>query len=109
MAESNIAEWTQSDVTKWLNETRHEKFVDLFLDHEIDGKVLLTLKEDDLKLIATNLKKIGDIKRLYISLKQLQRDNVAILFELGYVDIFPSTNFYTHHKHEVRKNFPIFV
>lgn len=103
MSEKNIVEWTQKDVTRWLRETGHEKFVDSFLDQEIDGKVLLTLKEDDLKLISRNLQKIGDIKRLYISIKQLQRDNVAVLFELGYIDIFPSSNFYNHHKHEVRR------
>ncbi|KOC62817.1 Sphingomyelin synthase-related 1 [Habropoda laboriosa] len=101
MSEKNVAEWTQNDVTEWLSETGHEKFVTLFFDHEIDGKVLLTLKEDDLKLIATNIKKIGDIKRLYISIKQLQRDNMAVLFELGYIDIFPSPNFYNHHKQEM--------
>lgn len=103
MSEKNIIEWTQKDVTKWLSESGHEKFVDLFFDQEIDGKVLLTLKEDDLKLISMNIKKIGDIKRLYISIKQLQRANMAVLFELGYVDIFPSSNFFSHHKHEVRK------
>ncbi|XP_043260857.1 sphingomyelin synthase-related 1 isoform X2 [Colletes gigas] len=97
----NIADWTQSDVTKWLGETGHEKFIDLFLEHEIDGKVLLTLKEDDLKSKGMNIKKIGDIKRLYISIKQIQRDNMAVLFELGYVDLFPTSNFYNHHKQEI--------
>ncbi|XP_029034262.1 sphingomyelin synthase related [Osmia lignaria lignaria] len=101
MTAKNIAEWTQKDVTKWLNDCGHEKFVDSFLYHEIDGKVLLTLKEDDLKLIAVNIHKIGDIKKLYINVKQLQRDNMAVLFELGCVDIFPTPNFYSHHKHEM--------
>lgn len=105
MTAKNIAEWTQKDVTKWLNDCGHEKFVDSFLYHEIDGKVLLTLKEDDLKLIAVNINKIGDIKKLYINVKQLQRDNMAVLFELGCVDIFPTPNFYSHHKHEVSRNF----
>ncbi|XP_017892834.1 sphingomyelin synthase-related 1 isoform X1 [Ceratina calcarata] len=101
MTQDNVIEWIQDDVSKWLTETGHDKFVDLFLDHEIDGKVLLTLKEEDLKQMCTSLQKIGDIKRLYISLKQLQRDNMAVLFELGYIDIFPSSNFYSHHKHEI--------
>lgn len=102
MSEKSIIEWTQKDVTRWLGETGHEKFIDSFLDQEIDGKVLLTLKEDDLKLISKNLT-IGDMKRLYINIKQLQRDNMAVLFELGYIDIFPPSNFYNHHKHEVRR------
>ncbi|XP_076636988.1 sphingomyelin synthase related [Colletes latitarsis] len=101
MPVKNIADWTQSDVTKWLSETGHEKFIDLFLEHEIDGKVLLTLKEDDLKSKGMNIKKVGDIKRLYISIKQIQRDNMAVLFELGFVDLFPTSNFYNHHKQEI--------
>lgn len=99
----NIADWTQSDVAKWLTEVGHEKFVDLFLEHEIDGRVLLTLKEDDLKANGMNIKKVGDVKRLYISIKQIQRENTAVLFELGFVDLFPSPNFYSHQKHEVRR------
>lgn len=105
MSAKNVTDWTQNDVAKWLREAGHEKFVDLFLDHEIDGKVLLTLKEDDLRSKGMNIKKIGDVKRVYISIKQLQRDNLAVLFELGYVDLFPSSNFYSHQKHEVRKQF----
>ncbi|CAD1474989.1 unnamed protein product [Heterotrigona itama] len=101
MSEKSIIEWTQKDVTRWLSETGHEKFIGSFLDQEIDGKVLLTLKEDDLKLISRNLQTIGDMKRLYINIKQLQRDNMAVLFELGYIDIFPPSNFYSHHKHEM--------
>jgi len=49
-----------------------------------------------------NIKKIGVIKKLYLAIKQLQRDNVAVLFDLGYVDLFPSPNFYTQNKHEVK-------
>ena len=100
MSAKNVTDWTENDVAKWLSEAGHEKFVDLFLDHEIDGKVLLTLKEDDLRSKGMNIKKIGDVKRVYISIKQLQRDNLAVLFELGYVDLFPSSNFYSHQKHE---------
>ncbi|KAG5311697.1 SMSR1 protein, partial [Acromyrmex insinuator] len=103
MSLRNVIEWTSSDVKAWLIENGHEEYADLFYFHEIDGKVLLTLKEEDLKSSILNIKKIGAIKKLYLAIKQLQRDNVAVLFDLGYVDLFPSTNFYTHHqnKHEM--------
>lgn len=98
----NIIEWTCSDVRTWLVENGHEEYADLFFFHEIDGKVLLTLKEEDLKANILNIKKLGAIKKLYLSIKQLQRDNIAALFDLGYVDLFSSPNFYSHQsKHEV--------
>lgn len=106
MSVRNVTEWTSSDVKAWLIENGHEEYADLFYSHEIDGKVLLTLKEEDLKSSILNIKKIGAIKKLYLSIKQLQRDNVAALFDLGYMDLFPSTNFYTHqNKHEVKMGF----
>lgn len=99
----NILEWTCSDVQTWLIENGHEEYADLFFFHEIDGKVLLTLKEEDLKANILNIKKLGAIKKLYLSIKQLQRDNIAVLFDLGYVDLFSSPNFYSHQsKHEVQ-------
>lgn len=98
----NVMEWTCSDVQTWLIENDHEEYADLFYLHEIDGKVLLTLREEDLKADILNIKKLGAIKKLYLSIKQLQRDNIAVLFDLGYVDLFSSPNFYTHqNKHEV--------
>ncbi|XP_031847221.1 ceramide phosphoethanolamine synthase-like isoform X3 [Nomia melanderi] len=101
MPAKNIADWTQNDVAKWLGEIGHEKFSYIFLDQEIDGRALLTLKEEDLKSDRMCIKKLGDIKRLYISINQLKRENMAVLFELGYVDLFPSPTFYNHHKQEI--------
>lgn len=102
MPSKNVIEWTTLDVTTWLKEIGHEEYTQLFYAHDIDGKVLLTLKEEDLKSDIMNINKMGAIKKLYIAIKQLQRDNVAALFDLGYMDLFSSPNFYTHqNKHEV--------
>ncbi|KAF7398360.1 hypothetical protein HZH66_006257 [Vespula vulgaris] len=102
MPAKNVVDWTTNDVGVWLTENKHLSFLSLFKKHDIDGKVLLTLKEEDLKSAATQANKtIGDLKRLCISIKQLQRDNVAMLFELGCVDLFTSPHFYGHHKHEM--------
>ncbi|XP_012273155.1 sphingomyelin synthase-related 1 [Orussus abietinus] len=98
----NVVDWTTQDVATWLEETGNGKFVYQFkILHEIDGKALLSLKEEDLKSQELCIKKIGDMKRLYISIKQLQRDNVSSLYELGLLDLFPSTNFYTQQRNEV--------
>lgn len=98
----NVIEWTSTDVMRWLQETGYEEYATLFYEHDIDGKVLLMLKEEDLKSDIMNINKIGVIKKLYLAIKQLQRDNVTVLFDLGYMDLFPSPNFYTHqNKHEV--------
>ncbi|XP_076296034.1 sphingomyelin synthase related [Lasioglossum baleicum] len=104
MPGKNIADWTQNDVASWLDEIGYEKFSCIFLEQEIDGRALLTLKEEDLKSERMCIKKLGDIKRLYISINQLKRENMAALFELGYVDLFPSPTFYNHHKQEVPSN-----
>ncbi|KAL2712639.1 sphingomyelin synthase-related 1 [Vespula squamosa] len=102
MPAKNVVDWTTNDVGLWLTENGHLSFLCLFKKHDIDGKVLLTLKEEDLKSVAIQANKtIGDLKRLCISIKQLQRDNVAMLFELGCVDLFTAPHFYGHHKHEM--------
>lgn len=102
----NVIEWTPTDVITWLEEIGYGEYASLFYKHEIDGKVLLMLKEEDLKSDIMNIDKMGAIKKLYLAIKQLQRDNVAILFDLGYMDLFPSPNFYTHqNKHEVKIRF----
>ena len=100
----NVSEWTSEDVSTWLEEIGQGRFSYLFREvHDIDGKALLTLREEDLKSSVMNIKKIGEIKRLYISIKQLQRDNIPLLFELGHLDLFSSSNFYTQQRPEVIK------
>ncbi|XP_051166807.1 ceramide phosphoethanolamine synthase-like [Leptopilina boulardi] len=102
MPTKNVTQWTSEDVSIWLEEIGQGRFSHLFrVVHDIDGKALLTLKEEDLKSSAMNIKKIGDIKRLYISIKQLQRDNIALLFELGHIDLFSTTNFYSQQRQEI--------
>lgn len=102
MPTKNVTQWTSEDVSLWLREIGQGRFSHLFHEiHDIDGKALLTIKEEDLK--SMNINKIGDIKRLYISIKQLQRDNIALLFELGHIDLFSTTNFYSQQRPEVNK------
>ncbi|XP_048510034.1 ceramide phosphoethanolamine synthase [Athalia rosae] len=105
MGTKNIAEWSTSDVATWLRENGHEHFATAFKEkHLIDGKALLTLTEDDLKPEIMDIDCLGRIKRLSISIKQLQRDNITTLYELGQIDLFPSSNYYSHQRHEIPSN-----
>lgn len=102
MSVKKVAEWTIKDVANWLEENGHSCFKDQFENkHFIDGKALLMLTEEDLRPEIMNVDSLGPVKRLYISLKQLQRDNITTLYELGRVDLFPSTSYYTHREQEV--------
>lgn len=101
MKSKNIIEWSVTDVVSWLTQTGHghEFIIQRFEEHEIDGKALLILKEDDLK--AMSGMRIGPLKRLIISIKQLQRDNVPLLLELGYLELFSTQNFFTPKNNDV--------
>lgn len=104
MKPKNVIEWSVSDIISWLTQTGHgdTDIIEKFRDHDIDGKALLTLKEEDLKgMWDSNKLKIGVIKRLVISIKQIQRENIPLLLELGYVDVFPSQNFLTLKNNDV--------
>ncbi|XP_034942244.1 sphingomyelin synthase-related 1 [Chelonus insularis] len=101
----NIVDWTNVDVIKWLEESGHGNCVCYFQAHDIDGKALLTIREEDLKAQGMKIEKIGDIKRLYISIKKLQKENMALLFELGQIDLFSSSNFYSQHRNELPSTF----
>jgi len=59
-----------------LRENDFDEYVDLFLLHKIDGAVLLSLTETDLREPPMQLTVLGDIKRIGIALGKLKRDNV---------------------------------
>lgn len=101
MLRKDVLDWTSQEVGCWLKESGHEAFVDRFLYNDIDGKALLTLKEEDIQSDKFMPGKIGPYKRLLISVKKLQRENAGALCELGQIDLFPSSNYYTHQKHDV--------
>lgn len=96
-----VTEWSVNDVVNWLTQTGHgdPDVINKFKEHEIDGKALLTLREDDLKTMSHL--RIGVVKRLIISIKQLQRENVPLLLELGHIELFPSQNFFTLKNNDV--------
>jgi hypothetical protein len=64
-------QWTIDDTLAWLIANQFENYSDLFKDHKIDGKALLTLTEDDLRK-CLGIKVLGDIKRLSFAIKTLK-------------------------------------
>ncbi|KAF7247520.1 Sphingomyelin synthase-related protein 1 [Varanus komodoensis] len=80
-----IQRWTTRHVAKWLKEEGFCEYVDILCDkHRLDGITLLTLTEYDLRSPPLEIKVLGDIKRLMLSIRKLQKHHLDALEELGY-------------------------
>ncbi|KTF86644.1 hypothetical protein cypCar_00048395, partial [Cyprinus carpio] len=80
----NVRHWTPKHVGRWLREEGFCDYVNLLCNkHRLDGTSLLTLSEYDLRSPPLELKVLGDIKRLMVSLRKLQKQNADVLEELG--------------------------
>lgn len=80
----SVRQWTPKHVGRWLREEGFCDYVDLLCNkHRLDGTSLLTLSEYDLRSPPLELKVLGDIKRLMVSLRKLQKQNADVLEELG--------------------------
>ncbi|KAI4895351.1 hypothetical protein NFI96_020821 [Prochilodus magdalenae] len=85
MAHQGVRYWTVKQVGRWLREEGFCDYVDLLCNkHRLDGTSLLTLTEYDLRSPPLELKVLGDIKRLMVSLRKLQKQNADVLEELGF-------------------------
>ncbi|GFQ90259.1 sphingomyelin synthase-related protein 1 [Trichonephila clavata] len=72
--------WTIDDVKEWLEGNGFLQYVPLLCyRHRIDGKALLTLSENDLKSPPLSIQVLGDIKRLAISVHELQTLNPVLI------------------------------
>ncbi|KAJ8418208.1 hypothetical protein AAFF_G00139170 [Aldrovandia affinis] len=80
----SIHRWTPKHVARWLREEGYCDYVDLLCNqHRLDGASLLTLTEYDLRSPPLELKVLGDIKRLMLSLRRLRQQNGHALQELA--------------------------
>lgn len=80
-----IQRWSTRHVAKWLKEEGFCEYVDALCNkHRLDGITLLTLSEYDLRSPPLEIKVLGDIKRLMLSIRKLQKHNIDVLEELGY-------------------------
>ncbi|XP_041427104.1 sphingomyelin synthase-related protein 1 isoform X3 [Xenopus laevis] len=79
-----IRRWTTKHVAKWLKEEGFCDYVDLLCNHHrLDGTALLALTEYDLRSPPLEIKVLGDIKRLMLSIRKLQKQHSGVLEELG--------------------------
>lgn len=86
MMAGNVRSWTVKQVGRWLREEGFSDYVDLLCNkHRLDGTSLLTLTEFDLRSPPLELKVLGDIKRLMLSVRKLQKQNADALEELGFI------------------------
>ncbi|XP_065191099.1 sphingomyelin synthase-related protein 1-like [Sycon ciliatum] len=70
--------WTCDHVSEWLERTNMGKYCELLcVTHCVDGPVLLSLKEKDLKEPPLSMCVLGDIKRLYKAIQDLQKRRLS--------------------------------
>ncbi|XP_026989788.2 sphingomyelin synthase-related protein 1 isoform X2 [Tachysurus fulvidraco] len=79
----SVRSWTVKQVGRWLRDEGFSDYVELLCNkHRLDGTSLLSLSEFDLRSPPLELKVLGDIKRLMLSVRKLQKQNVDVLEEL---------------------------
>lgn len=83
-SEGSVSTWSCKEVAGWLRAEGFEEYVDLLCSrHRLDGLSLLALTEADLRQPPLGLTVLGDLKRMTIALRRLQKENAAQLEELG--------------------------
>ncbi|XP_069467076.1 sphingomyelin synthase-related protein 1 isoform X2 [Ambystoma mexicanum] len=79
-----IRRWTTKHVAKWLKEEGFCDYVDILcVRHRLDGTALMALTEYDLRSPPLEIKVLGDIKRLMLCIRKLQKQHSDVLEELG--------------------------
>ncbi|GMR32515.1 hypothetical protein PMAYCL1PPCAC_02710 [Pristionchus mayeri] len=63
-SEGTATTWTVNQVSSWLRHNGFDKYESEFVKHEIDGSVLLSITESDLREKPLSISSLGDIKRL---------------------------------------------
>lgn len=99
-----VSDWTTKDTEQWLRKEGFEHNVvdELCCTHSVNGKCLLALNESDFNLDPFIKFKLKDRKLLYISIKNLQRENQSTLIDLGLIEL-PSVHLYPTHSHYTKQ------
>lgn len=83
-SEDSVGEWSCKQVARWLQDEGFGEYVELLCSqHRLDGPSLLALTEADLRGPPLGLTVLGDIKRLALAIRRLQRQNHTQLEKLG--------------------------
>lgn len=87
MAEKNVLSWSSEQVGEWAKRKHLNNVVlSCIYKEDIDGKCLLSMNESDIRDLRDKYMyelKVGDIKRFWIAVRCLQRDNPGNLVYLG--------------------------
>lgn len=105
MCDSGITDWTSADTKVYLRkEGISEETLNLLCcEHKVDGKCLLTLTDSDFKTYPIDKINLRDRKHLFITVKNLQRENQASLLQIGLLEL-PNINIYSPtplHRHDI--------
>lgn len=100
MSQLCVIDWSPADTEVWL---RKEGFEDQAIHilcnvHQVNGKCLLSLNEQDFSLEPLNTLNLRDRKCLYLSVKALQRENHNSLVLLGVSEV-PTVTLYSPHQY----------
>lgn len=70
----DLTSWEVRNVEYWLKENGFSAYVPLFCEeHKIDGICLLNLTENDLREPPMQIRVLGDVKRLWLAILDLQQ------------------------------------
>lgn len=76
VTDDGVESWSIKEVAFWLREQGFSEYVELLCTkHRVDGAALLCLTEHDLRSPPLQLPRLGDIKRLALSLQGIQRQH----------------------------------
>lgn len=96
----NVLNWTEDHVKEYLKgeQITDFKFLKCIHDERVDGKSLLALTErdvHDLKLKYSPLR-LGDLKHFWIAVRQLQKENLTNLVNLGLIEPSYGAGYVSH-------------
>lgn len=75
MKTASVKNWNCQKVKEWIKNKGFPQYAETFCDtHKIDGQVLLSLTEKDLKQPPLQLSVLGDIKKLMFHITALRSE-----------------------------------
>lgn len=99
----NVLNWTEEDVIQYLKreEISDTLILDCIVAERIDGKSLLALSERDIHDLNQKYSqlRLGDLKHVWIAVRQLQRENQTNLVNLGLVEPVLGVGYVNHTNH----------
>lgn len=103
MGETNVLNWTENDVQQWAKREQIDDAIvaRCIIGEQMDGKCLLALNESDVRdLNVRHGLRLGHSKHFWISVRLLQKENIANLVNLGLVESHIAVGgFHQHHHH----------